>query len=55
MENYSEAGNFFDMALGIDGLCSEALYGKGLVMKRKGEDYSMYQLILSQRDSELVI
>ena len=55
MEEYSEAGNFFDMALGIDALCSEALYGKGLVMKRKGEDYSTHQLILSQIDKELVI
>tara|TARA_B100001094_G_scaffold175479_1_gene169615 strand:+ start:884 stop:2611 length:1728 start_codon:yes stop_codon:yes gene_type:complete len=55
MEEYSEAGNFFDMALGIDALCSEALYGKGLVMKRNGEDYSTHQLILSQIDKELVI
>ena len=55
MEKYSEAGNFFDMALGIDALCSEALYGKGLVMKRNGEDYSTHQLILSQIDKELVI
>ncbi|MDC0161496.1 tetratricopeptide repeat protein [Marine Group III euryarchaeote] len=55
MENYNEASNFFDMALGIDDLCSEALYGKGLVMKKKGEDYSMYQHILSQIDNELVI
>ena len=55
MEEYSEAGNFFDMALGIDALCSEALYGKGLVMKRRGEDYSTHQLILSQIDKELVI
>ena len=55
MENYNEASNFFDMALGIDGLCSEALYGKGLAMKKKGEDYSTYQLVLSQIDNELVI
>jgi len=55
MENYNEASNFFDMALGIDDLCSEALYGKGLVMKKKGEDYSTYQLVLSQIDNELVI
>ncbi|MBJ35425.1 MAG: hypothetical protein CMB62_02260 [Euryarchaeota archaeon] len=55
MENFDEASNFFDMALGIDNLSAEAIYGKGLVLKRKGEKYDDYQLILSQIDKELVI
>jgi len=55
MENFDEASNFFDMALGIDKWSPDAIYGKGLVLKKKGEEYEDYQLILSQIDKELVI
>jgi len=55
MENFDEASNFFDMALGVDKLSPEAIYGKGLALKKKGEDYEAYQRILSQIDKELII
>ena len=43
------------MAIGIDSLCSEALYGKGSALKKKGEDFSSCQIILSNINKELVI
>lgn len=55
MDHFDEAIDFFDMALGIDSLCSEALYGKGSALKKKGEDFSSCQIILSNIDKELVI
>ncbi len=55
MENLDEASNFFDMALGIDQFSPEAIYGKGSVLKKKGEEYAPYQNMLSQIDKELVI
>ena len=55
MENFDEASNFFDMALGIDTWSPDAIYGKGLALKKKGKEYGAYQLILSQIDKELVI
>ena len=55
MGNFDEASNFFDMALGIDKLSPEALYGKGLALKKKGKEYEAYQQILSQIDKELII
>ena len=55
MENFEEASNFFDMALGIDKWSPDAIYGKGLALKKKGKEYGDYQLILSQIDKELVI
>ena len=55
MRNYSEAISFFDMAMGVDSLSPEAIYGKGLALKNKGESYESYQTILSQIDKELVI
>ena len=55
MENFDEASNFFDMALGIDKWSPDAIYGKGLALKKKGKEYGAYQLILSQIDKELVI
>ena len=55
MDNFDEASTFFDMALGIDKLSPEAIYGKGLVLKKKGEEYEVYQTILSQIDKELII
>ena len=55
MDNLDEAIDYFDMALGIDYLCSEALYGKGIALKRKGEDFESCQTILSNIDKELVI
>ena len=55
MENFDEASNFFDMALGIDKKSPDAIYGKGLALKKKGKEYGCYQRILSQIDKELVI
>jgi len=55
LENFDEASNFFDIALGIDNLSPEAIYGKCLVLKKKGEDYGVYQTLLSQIDKELII
>ena len=55
MGNFDEASDFFDMALGIDKLSAEAIYGKGLVLKKKGKEYADYQTILSQIDKELII
>ena len=55
MDNLDEAIDYFDMALGIDYLCSEALYGKGIALKRKGEDFESCQTILSNIDKELII
>ena len=55
MDNLDEAIDYFDMALGIDYLCSEALYGKGSALKRKGEDFESCQTILSNIDKELII
>ena len=55
MEDFEEASNFFDIAMGIDSESSEAIYGKGLVMKKKGEEYETYQRILSSIDEELII
>ena len=52
---FDEAIDFFDMALGIDSLCSEAFYGKGSALKKKGEDFSSCQIILSNIDRELII
>ena len=55
MQAYDEAANFFDMALGVNAMSPEAIYGKGLVLKEKGESYESYQTILTQIDKELVI
>ncbi len=55
IKDFDEAIDFFDMAIGIDSLCSEALYGKGSALKKKGEDFSSCQIILSNIDNELVI
>lgn len=55
LEDYNRAINFFDIALGCDTLCSEALYGKGLALKKKGMSYDSYQHILSQIDKDLTI
>ena len=55
IKDFDEAIDFFDMAIGIDSLCSEALYGKGSALKKKGEDFSSCQIILSNIDKELVI
>ena len=55
LEDYDEAINFFEIALGIDGQSSEAIYGKGFSLKKKGEDYATYQEILSKVDGDLVI
>ena len=55
INDFDEAIDFFDMAIGIDSLCSEALYGKGSALKKKGEDFSSCQIILSNIDKELVI
>ena len=52
---YKEANNFFDSALGCDIYCPDALFGKGLVMKITGKDYSYYQKALTEIDLELVI
>ena len=55
MDNFDEASDFFDMALGINKLSAEAIYGKGLVLKKKGKEYADYQTMLSQIDKELII
>jgi len=55
MQAYDDAANFFDMALGVNAMSPEAIYGKGLVLKEKGEPYESYQTILTQIDKELVI
>ena len=55
MNDFDGAIDFFDMAIGIDALCSEALYGKGSALKKKGEDFSSCQIILSNIDKELII
>ena len=55
MQAYDDAANFFDMALGVNAMSPEAIYGKGLVLKEKGESYESYQTILTQIDKELVI
>ena len=55
MKDFDGASNFFDMAIGINPQSSEAIYGKGLVLKKKGEAYAPYQHILSKIDKELVI
>ena len=55
IKDFDEAIDYFDMALGIDSLCSEAYYGKGSALKKKGEDFSSCQIILSNIDKELII
>ena len=55
MNDFDGAIDFFDMAIGIDALCSEALYGKGLALKTKGDDFEVCQIILSKIDKELII
>ena len=55
IKDFDEAIDFFDMAIGIDSLCSEAFYGKGSALKKKGEDFSSCQVILSNIDKELII
>ena len=55
IKDFDEAIDFFDMAIGVDSLCPEALYGKGYALKNKGEDFSSCQIILSNIDKELVI
>ena len=55
LEEYSEAENFFESALGCDISCADALFGKGSVMKRIGKDYSYCQMALAEIDSELII
>mgnify|MGYP003682396433 CR=1 FL=1 len=55
LEEYNDAGNFFESALGCNISCADALFGKGLVMKMAGKDYSYYQRALAEIDSELII
>ena len=55
MKAYDEAANFFDMALGVNPMSPEAIYGKGLVLKEKGGSYKSYQNILTKIDKDLVI
>ena len=43
MQAYDDASDFFDMALGVNAMSPEAIYGKGLVLKEK-ESYNHTKL-----------
>ena len=43
------------MALGVNPLCSEAIYGKGLALKEMGKSYGFHQSVLSQIDNDIII
>ena len=43
------------MALGIDPFLPDAIFGKGLVLKKLGRSYDLHQKLLSEMGEELVI
>jgi len=52
---FDQSNDFFDSAIGCDMHCTDALFGKALVLKRLGKDNNVYNRALSQIDSDLVI
>ena len=55
MNNYSDANNYFESALGCDISSPDALIGKALVLKAQNKDFTHYNRALEAIDPELVI
>ena len=55
LENYDEADEYFEGALGCDIHNPDALHGKALTMKAMNKDFSYYNKALEAIDPELVI
>ena len=55
LENYKDANDYFESALGCDISNPDALVGKALVLKAQSKDYSYYNQALKDIDSNLVI
>jgi len=55
MNNYSDANNYFESALGCDISSPDALVGKALVLKAQNKDFTYYNRALEAIDPELVI
>jgi len=55
LKNYKATIDYFDMALGIDPFLPDAIFGKGLVLKKLGRSYDLHQKLLSEMGEELVI
>ena len=53
--NFEAADQYFSCAIGCDITCPDALYGKALALKNLGQDYSHYQMALTDIDEELII
>ena len=53
--DFEAADNYFSCAMGCDINCPDALYGKALTLKSLGQDYSSYQMALTDIDEELII
>ena len=55
MDNYDDANNYFESALGCDISSPDALVGKALVLKAQNKDFTYYNRALESIDPELVI
>ena len=55
LSKYDESSDYFDCAIGCESLCSDALFGKALSLKKLGKDYSLYKIALADLDKELII
>ena len=55
LENFEDAENYFEAALGIDISNPDALLGKALILKFKNKDFSYYNKALDAIDPSLVI
>ena len=53
--DFEAANHYFSCAIGCDINCPDALYGKALVLRSLGRDYSHYQMALKDINEELII
>ena len=53
--DFKAANHYFSCAIGCDINCPDAIYGKALALKSLGQDYSRYQMALTDIDEELII
>ena len=53
--DFETANYYFSCAIGCDIHCPDAIYGKALTLKSLGQDYSRYQMALTDIDEELII
>ena len=54
MGAFDQSNDFFDAAIGCDIQCSDALFGKALVLEKLGMDNTIYTNALSEIDPKLV-